>query len=113
MFVLGWQTNRRFRHGIRPDRRDAHELRADETLEGGARISLTFRTIATFRHPDGHLFGQGARQPSPGASPDDERHALLEAFGHENQDPEFDWQAWYGDGFSLVNFRTVATGETT
>ncbi len=107
LFVLGWETNRQFRHGIRPDRRPAVELRLDERREDGARISLTFRNIATFRTPDGRLTGQGApkdRRPAVSASDYD---ALIEAFGRENQDPAFDWDETYGGGFSTINFRTA------
>lgn len=105
VFVLGWQTNREYRHGIRPDRRAPGELRRDESVGGGERISITFRTIATFRDPSGVLFGQGARDP--GCPPRaDERAALLEAFGVENLDPAFDWDQAYGGGFDLVNFAT-------
>lgn len=103
VFVLGWDTNRRFRHGIRPDRRSDAELRDDERVHGGERISLTFRNIATWVDATGTLTGQGARPPD--APPvEDDREALLAAFGQENLDPDFDWQQWYGGGFDRLNF---------
>ncbi len=119
LFVLGWETNRRFVHGIRHDRRAEREKRADELAEGGLRISLTLRTIATFqRIADGRLFGQGARAKSeesltehpPG---DDlaEATAMLEAFGRENRDPEFSWEDHYGGGFDALNFRVLRDHE--
>jgi len=116
LFVLGWETNRRFVHGIRHDRRADAEKRADELAEGGMRISLTLRTIATFRRlRDGRLFGQGARAKteadlaggSPSADDLEEATAMLEAFGQENRDPEFAWQDHYGAGFDALNFRIL------
>ena len=68
MFVLGWQTNRNWRHGIRPDRRRPGEHRPDERRDEGQRISLTFRHIATFLDPDGAVTGTGrAHGPQAGA----------------------------------------------
>lgn len=29
---------------------------------------------------------------------------LIWAFGQENQDSEFDWDRWYGEGSDVVNF---------
>ncbi len=116
LFVLGWETNRRFVHGIRHDRRADAEKRADELAAGGLRISLTLRTIATFRRlRDGRLFGQGARakteaellQRPPSADALEEATAMLEAFGQENRDPDFAWQDHYGAGFDALNFRIL------
>ncbi|MEL6342548.1 MAG: isochorismatase family protein [Myxococcota bacterium] len=104
LFLLGWETNRTFKHGIRPDKRADIEKRRDELRYGGERISLTLRTIATFRTDDGAVVGQGARTGPPMA-PEEERHALLIAFGTENRDPDFDWDAHYGQGFDRINFR--------
>ncbi|MCB9751487.1 MAG: isochorismatase family protein [Myxococcales bacterium] len=116
LFVLGWATNRAFMHGIRQDKRPDREKRGDETAEGGERISLTFRTIATFQRRDGRLFGQGARcktraaldDAPPRATPErEEALAMLEAFGRENRSPDFDWDAHYGRGFDVLNFRVL------
>lgn len=90
VFVLGWRTNRLFQHGIHPDRRTEREKRRDERR--GSRISLTFRSVATYLE-QGRLVGQGA-------GPNTDRRALLDAFGQENRDPEFDWDRWYGEGWS-------------
>jgi len=60
LFVLGWETNLKWTHEIRRDRRRMELRRADEQREGGHRISLTFRNVATFMRPDGRAFGQGA-----------------------------------------------------
>jgi hypothetical protein len=51
LFVLGWQSNRDFLHSTRPDKRMASLKSFDELLYGEQRISLTFRTIATFMYP--------------------------------------------------------------
>jgi len=61
LFVLGWATNRAMTHEIRQDKRLSSEKRDSEQACGGERISITFRTVATFqRLRDGCLFGQGA-----------------------------------------------------
>jgi hypothetical protein len=68
LFVLGWNTNRHMTHEIRLDRRLEQEKAASELAFGGERISLTFRSVATFqRLADGRLFGQGAPCPSEAA----------------------------------------------
>jgi hypothetical protein len=51
LFVLGWRSNRDFLHSIRSDKRMASLKSSDEILYGEQRISLTFRTIATFIRP--------------------------------------------------------------
>ncbi len=123
LFVLGWETNRAYMHAIRQDKRPAREKRADELRERGERISLTFRTVSTFRLPSGALFGQGARRKTraeaEGLGPDarasrsspdrerDEARAMLEAFGRENRSSDFDWDAHYGGGFDVLNFRVL------
>ena len=48
VFVLGWQTNRDFLHSIRADKRIPSLKTAGELAFNEQRISLTFRTIATF-----------------------------------------------------------------
>ncbi len=124
LFVLGWETNRRFVHGIRHDRRAEREKRADERVDGGLRISLTLRTIATFqRVADDHLFGQGARAKSEEELEErlaqsplregglGEATAMLEAFGRENRDPDFSWEDNYGAGFDALNFRVLRDRE--
>lgn len=48
VFVLDWEMNKRCTHAIKKD----HTLQSP-------RISLTFRTIATFKLPNGTITGQG------------------------------------------------------
>src|SRR5690606_21452758 len=86
VFVLGWQTNQEWTHGIRPDGRSDAEKREDELRDGCQRISLTMRSVATFRAPDGQIYGQGARRktletPPHDHDPVDEAQRMLTAFG--------------------------------
>ena len=60
VFVLGWKTNQRYLHGIKRDKRQVSEKSIDELAYNSERISLTFRSIATYMHPSGVLYGQGA-----------------------------------------------------
>ncbi|KAL1961412.1 hypothetical protein VTO42DRAFT_140 [Malbranchea cinnamomea] len=118
LFVLGEQTNMRWLHGIRADKRPDSEKSPEERAFNGERISLTFRQIGTFINPDTDtIWGQGAvsktkehaRQIMHGESPETER--MIRAFGQENHATEFDWDAHYGHGFDVVNFVTTATSK--
>jgi alkylated DNA repair dioxygenase AlkB len=61
LFILGWRTNLAYLHSIKADKRAENIKGPDETFCGGQRISLTFRSIATFRNKtSGIFFGQGA-----------------------------------------------------
>jgi len=104
LFVLGWQTNRTMTHEIRRDKRD-EQFKSDEEKEyEGFRISLTFRSVATFLRPDGSLYGQGAPKV-PRLPSQQEEEALLQAFSTENRESNYDWDEIYGQGFSVVNFK--------
>lgn len=116
LFILGEQTNRRWLHGIRPDKRPEKEKSLDERAFGGQRISLTFRRIATFVNAQGDtIWGQGAvsKDPSQGRpvihGDPAETERLIRAFGEENRSVEFDWEKVYGGGFDAVNFVTSST----
>lgn len=111
LFVLGWETNRRMTHEIRADKRRAEERSAEERSHGGARISITFRHVATFLTADGKVFGQGARNKRRADAAavvcDDpaEEEALLRAFSAENKNADFEWEeSLYGRGCDAVNF---------
>jgi alkylated DNA repair dioxygenase AlkB len=106
LFVLGPETNRRFQHAIRSDGRQPAEKRRDELRDSGERISLTLRTIATFRQPDGRLVGQGARHAQP-LPPEQEAERMLLAFRRENLESDFDWEESYGEGFALVDLGVI------
>lgn len=60
LFVLGWESNKEWTHEIRRDKRRPAIKRPDEKREGGQRISITFRHVATYLRPDGRAYGQGA-----------------------------------------------------
>lgn len=118
MFILGPQSNTRWLHGIRPDKRTESEKSREEKAYGGERISLTFRNIGTFINPgQGTIWGQGAvskradtaRKVIHGDASEAER--LIRAFGSENRETEFDWDAVYGQGFDVVNFIEPAVAQ--
>lgn len=110
MCQMGLQTNMRWLHAIRQDKRLDREKTPEELAFGGARISLTFRKIGTFLDSGSkQIWGQGAtgktreqaRPVTNGATP--EAVKMLQAFGRENQGSEFDWEAHYGGGFDVLN----------
>ncbi|CDO76852.1 hypothetical protein BN946_scf185033.g49 [Trametes cinnabarina] len=111
IFVMGLDTNAKWMHSIRPDKRPISEKTEAELYNNGERISLTFRTIGTFLTQDeSHIYGQGAKgktrvdaRPVVRAGEDAER--LLGAFGAENHQSDFDWDANYGEGFDVLHFR--------
>ncbi|KAI9823162.1 MAG: hypothetical protein M1832_002605 [Thelocarpon impressellum] len=112
MFVLGPATNMRWLHGIRQDRTvsSGRTPSAAETAYDGERISLTFRHIGTFLDKKSTLiWGQGAKSKMKkaagrtvnGETP--EAEGMIIAFGKENQQSEFDWDATYGGGFDVLD----------
>ncbi|KAA8892838.1 hypothetical protein FN846DRAFT_981614 [Sphaerosporella brunnea] len=112
MFVLGLETNQKWLHAIRQDKRAPNIKSPAELAYNGERISLTFRHIATYlSHDESKIHGQGAQAKSA----DDARpvingdshptEKLLEAFGAENQQSDFDWNACYGSGFDVLHFQ--------
>jgi len=136
LFVLGWGTNRIWTHEIKQDKRPPNEKRDDEKRENGERISLTFRSIATFLKSDGRLYGQGAIHKTDSDlliqnttnnndkidnnnnnnnnnnktldEIETQTNQLIVAFSAENRDPEFDWDLHYGCGFDILNFGILA-----
>lgn len=115
VFVLGSNTNMQWLHGVRADKRPVHQKSEEEMSFGGERISLTFRQIGTFTNSSNKkIWGQGARQKSQSsagwvrAGDDEEKEAMLMAFGKENHQSDFDWQAEYGQGFDVINLVSAA-----
>jgi nicotinamidase-related amidase/alkylated DNA repair dioxygenase AlkB/glutathione S-transferase len=111
LFVLGQNTNMRWLHGIRADKRPDSTKSIAEQAYGGQRISLTFRQIGTYIEPATNtIWGQGAvSKTADQARPVIHADAagterLIAAFGQENRATEFDWNAVYGEGFDVVNF---------
>ena len=118
LFVLGEETNMRWLHGIRADKRPESTKSPEERAFKGERISLTFRQIGTFINPEADtIWGQGAvskgkdgaRKIVHGEGEETER--MIRAFGRENHATEFDWAEAYGAGFDVVNFVTTATAK--
>ena len=109
IFVLGPLTNREWLHGVRPDKRPLQEKTKEELSFDGERISITFRSIGTLLTKDaGRIWGSGATTKTKSkaarvSSRESEVENLIIAFGKENHDPEFDWEASYGSGFDVVN----------
>lgn len=110
VFVLGPKTNMQWLHGVRADKRPAQQRSDEEKAFGGERISITFRQIGTFTDPENRkIWGQGARKRSKStagpvrASDSQEMEAMVKAFGKENHQSEFDWDAEYGPGFDVIN----------
>lgn len=116
MFVLGPESNKRWLHGIRQDKRAQFLKTPQEMAYGGERISLTFRHIATFLSADqSKIYGQGATgkmKDEAKATVSGDRAAtqqMIDAFGLENQQSDFDWNAVYGGGFDVLHFDNPQT----
>ena len=110
MFVLGLETNAKWLHAINHDKRPIQLKSSEEQFMNEERISLTFRHIGTFLSGDeSRIHGQGAKgKTSEDARPvvngTEEAGKLLEAFGKENQQSDFDWDAVYGEGSDVLHF---------
>ncbi|KAG8215600.1 hypothetical protein J3R82DRAFT_3452 [Butyriboletus roseoflavus] len=110
MFVLGLETNAKWLHAINHDKRPIQLKSPEEQFMNGERISLTFRHIGTFLSDDeSRIYGQGAKSKiredaRPVVRGTEEAVGLLEAFGKENQQSEFDWDSVYGEGSDILHF---------
>lgn len=108
LFIMGLETNRRWLHGIKADKRMPHERSDAAKAFDGMRISLTFRSIETFLTPDGkRIVGQGAtNKEAPNSVINGHARkyqAMINAFGMENQQSGFDWDEHYGAGFDVLH----------
>ncbi|KAL1725392.1 hypothetical protein EV714DRAFT_287929 [Schizophyllum commune] len=107
MLIMGLRTNAAWLHAIHRDNRPDKAKLPEET---GERISLTLRCIGTFLTVDGgRIFGQGAtgktrERARPVIFAGEEAEELLAAFGKENHESDFDWEASYGKGFDVLHF---------
>ncbi|TFA98078.1 DNA oxidative demethylase ALKBH2 [Trichoderma ghanense] len=110
LFRMGLQTNMKWLHAIRRDRRADRDRSAAELAYSSRRISLTFRRIGTFLDRDETIiWGQGATGKTResahaiknGQSPD--AVSMIRAFGMENHASDFDWDAHYGGGFDVLH----------
>ncbi|KIY63854.1 hypothetical protein CYLTODRAFT_493575 [Cylindrobasidium torrendii FP15055 ss-10] len=109
MFVLGLKSNRIWQHGIHADNRPEKTKEAEAR---GERISLTFRWIGTYLSEDSRLiWGQGATGKTKAEAKSvingvlDETQALIDAFGKENSQSNFDWDEVYGEGSDVLHFQ--------
>ncbi|KAF8554866.1 hypothetical protein OG21DRAFT_1411753 [Imleria badia] len=115
MFVLGLETNAKWLHAINHDKRPIQLKSPEEQFMNGERISLTFRHIGTFLSGDeSRIYGQGAKgkmeeDARPVVNGTEEASRLLEAFGKENQQSEFEWDAVYGEGSDVLHFTSRDT----
>ena len=116
VFVLGWRSNAKWLHGVRADKRPESDRTDEEKAFGGERISLTFRHIGTFTNRNrSKIWGQGAVskfQATAGevsTSNNSQMEAMIAAFGRENQQVDFDWDAEYGEGFDVMNLVVSGT----
>ena len=114
MLVMGLGTNKKWVHSIRHDNRPSQVKSPEELAFSGERISLTFRHIATFVDNERQLiWGQGARGKSKECAGrvvngGEEAEKLIIAFGEENHKSNFDWEAFYGDGFDVLHFTVIS-----
>jgi len=110
MFVMGLDTNAKWLHSIRSDKRLPVEKSEAELYNNGERISLTFRNIGTFLTADqSKIYGQGAKAKIKDEARfvvvgGEEAEKLIIAFGDENHQSDFDWDASYGEGSDVLHF---------
>ncbi|KAB8290751.1 hypothetical protein EYC80_008388 [Monilinia laxa] len=107
---MGLKTNKNWLHSIRPDKRMANEKSEAELAHDCGRISLTFRHIGTYLDKDQQkIWGQGAtakkkEDAKPVINGDTlQSQNMLQAFGKENHDSNFDWQEIYGKGLDVLH----------
>lgn len=112
---MGLQTNMKWLHSIRQDKRAERDKTPAELAFNSGRISLTFRQIGTFLSSDETLiWGQGATsktQDKAGSVKNGqctEAVDMLKAFGVENRSSNFDWNSHYGNGFDVLHMSTSA-----
>jgi len=118
LFVLGLETNGKWLHSIRQDKRPDTIKTPAELAYNGERISLTFRHIGTFLNNDEtKIWGQGATNKSKGLAQATINgdpilaQKLIDAFGEENQSTDFDWRKVYGAGFDVLHFKSSTESE--
>ena len=86
VFVLSWDSNKKWLHSITPDKRPHSEKSEDELFNSGERISFTFRNIATFIDSEGKITGQGE-----GFQQKETDLELLKLFSRENHEIDFEY----------------------
>lgn len=105
LFILGPITNKKWLHLIKPDKRLDSLKTKDELLCNCKRISLTFRSIATYITKEGKIIGQGAKKDMN--NKEDDTMEMLKAFSKENHEDNYEWDEIYGNGFNSLNFKIL------
>lgn len=110
---MGLETNMKWLHAIRQDKRAERDKASAELAFAGGRISLTFRHIGTFLDKEETIiWGQGATSKTKEEAKTvingtgTEAIEMLKAFGTENHSSTFDWEARYGQGFDVLHMRS-------
>jgi len=101
LFVFGPNSNKKWLHGINKDGRPDVNEDDDEKSFNGERISFTFRTIATFIDQKNNIIGQGAVKNKKDNN--NEQNLMFKAFSKENNDIDFEWEKYYGNGFGCIS----------
>ena len=120
LFILGWNTNLRMTHAIKPDKRPMSQRSRDEKAYNCCRISITFRNVATYITREGILYGQGAVfkhkkaineavKPSRGIT----MLQVVKAFSEENRNMDFDWDDAYAKGSEVINLNFPSDASAT
>jgi alkylated DNA repair dioxygenase AlkB len=116
IFILGSETNKNFYHMIKRDKRPDIEKTFDELDFDGIRISYTFRSIKTFYNlKTNEIKGQGAPTTNGKKKINgllNDYKEMIDAFGYENHDVNFDTNKHYKNGFYAIDMNTVATNAT-
>jgi alkylated DNA repair dioxygenase AlkB len=105
LFVLGLETNKKWLHCIKPNKKIPKLKTEDELINDGQRISFTFRAINTYinYNIDSYdIIGQG----KPIYKNINDHDELLHAFSNENNQSDFDWDKNYGLGFNTIGLST-------
>lgn len=99
LFILGPETNQKYYHLIKKDKRIDKIKSEDELLNNSQRISFTFRCIDTYIK-NNKLYGQGAPKNKEEYNDSQE---LLYAFSTQNKESKIDWNILYGKGFYSID----------
>lgn len=105
LFVMGLETNDKYLHMINSDNRLDSEKTENEKINGGGRISFTFRCIGTFIDKNNVLSGQGAPMNNDGKI--DDSYDMMMAFSNENRNSNFDRKV-YENGFWALDSTNIS-----
>lgn len=107
VFILGWKTNTRWTHAIKPDNRSNNIKSPDELIFDGQRISLTMRVIDTFMNKKTNvLIGQGAPKHPVTIKNENDYVDMIKVFGIQNRSYDYNWNELYGKGFHSTCSKT-------